>query len=81
MGASLLLADERIVPIRIENLSSYGVMGKCDTSALALNVNLGRKHKLNGTPALIFEDGRHVPGAMSPEQVEKQLVASARKGG
>jgi thiol:disulfide interchange protein DsbC len=57
------------------------VMGQCDTSALARNVNLGRKHKLNGTPALIFEDGRHVPGAMSPEQVEKQLVASARKGG
>jgi len=55
-------------------------MGQCDTAALQRNVNLGRKHKVNGTPALVFEDGKRVPGAMSPEQIEKQLVAS-RKGG
>jgi len=56
-------------------------MGQCDTSALMRNVNLGRKHKVNGTPALVFEDGKRVPGAMSVEQVEKQLVASVHKPG
>jgi len=54
-------------------------MGQCDSAALARNVDLGRKHKVSGTPALVFEDGKRVPGAMATEQVEKQLLASARK--
>jgi len=56
-------------------------MGQCDTAALARNVNLGRKHKVNGTPALVFEDGRRVPGAMTNDQIEKQLLASRGKAG
>lgn len=51
-------------------------MGNCDTSALERNVALGRKHRVTGTPALVFEDGKRVPGALPPAQVEKQLVAS-----
>ena len=54
-------------------------IGQCDTAALARNVNLGRKHKVNGTPALVFEDGKRVPGALPADQVEKQLVASRTK--
>jgi len=53
-------------------------MGKCDSAALQRNIELGRKHKVNGTPAVVFEDGHRVPGAMSLEQVEKQLVASRK---
>jgi thiol:disulfide interchange protein DsbC len=53
--------------------------GKCDTTALERNVALGKKYRVNGTPALVFEDGKRVPGAMAPEQVEKQLVASRGK--
>ena len=53
--------------------------GKCDTSALERNVALGKKYRVNGTPALVFEDGKRVPGAMAPEQVEKQLAASRGK--
>ena len=56
-------------------------LGQCDAAALLRNVNLGRKHKVNGTPALVFEDGRRIPGAMSIEQIEKQLVASRGKAG
>lgn len=52
---------------------------KCDTAALQRNVALGKKYRVNGTPALVFEDGKRVPGAMAPEQVEKQLVASRGK--
>ncbi len=54
-------------------------MGQCDTAALLRNAALGKKHKVNGTPALVFEDGKRVPGAMAPEQVEKQLVLSRPK--
>ena len=55
-------------------------IGPCDSAALARNMALGRKHKVTGTPALVFEDGKRVPGAMSPDQVEKQLVASRKAG-
>jgi len=54
------------------------VMGSCDTP-IARNLALSRKHKVNGTPAIVFEDGTRVPGAMSAEQLEKQLVASRGK--
>jgi thiol:disulfide interchange protein DsbC len=51
-------------------------MGQCDLGALQRNAELGRKHKINGTPSIVFEDGKRVPGAMNAEQIEKQLVAS-----
>ena len=49
---------------------------QCDTSVLQRNVAFGRKHRINGTPGIVFEDGKHVPGAIGAEQIEKQLVAS-----
>lgn len=52
----------------------------CDIAALARNVELGRKHRVNGTPALVFEDGKRVPGAMQLDALEKQLAASKGKG-
>jgi thiol:disulfide interchange protein DsbC len=51
-------------------------IGKCDTTAFARTAELARKHRINGTPAIVFEDGKRVPGAMTADQVEKQLVAS-----
>ena len=54
-------------------------MGTCDASALQRNLAMARKYRVTGTPALVFEDGKRVPGAMAPEQVEKQLVASRGK--
>lgn len=54
------------------------VMGsKCDVSAIERNVALGRKHKVTGTPALVFSDGRRVPGVMSAAEIEKRLVEAA----
>ena len=53
-------------------------MGKCDTSVLDRNIALGKKHRVNGTPALVFEDGKRVPGALPPAEVEKQLLLSHR---
>ena len=46
----------------------------CDTAALARNLEFGRKHKITGTPTLVFADGTRVPGAIGAMQVEKLLA-------
>ncbi len=46
----------------------------CDATALARNIEFGKKHKITGTPTLIFADGSRVPGAINPQQVEKFLA-------
>jgi thiol:disulfide interchange protein DsbC len=48
--------------------------GTCDTTALTRNVEFGKKHKITGTPTLIFADGNRVPGAIGAAQVEKFLA-------
>ena len=47
----------------------------CDSSALMRNVEFGRKHKITGTPTLLAQDGRRVPGAIPVAQIE-QLIAA-----
>lgn len=47
---------------------------------VARNINLAGQLNIAGTPAVIFEDGRLVPGAIPKEQIEKFLTeAAARK--
>lgn len=48
--------------------------GGCDTAALDRNLEFGKKHKITGTPTLIFADGSRVPGAIPAAQVEKFLA-------
>jgi thiol:disulfide interchange protein DsbC len=48
----------------------------CDSSAIARNVELGRRLKINGTPTLVFTNGSRVPGAIDAKQVEKMLTES-----
>lgn len=50
----------------------------CDTAALQRNTAFGTVHKIQGTPALVFEDGLRVPGAMPAVEVEKKLRAAAQ---
>jgi thiol:disulfide interchange protein DsbC len=52
---------------------------QCDTSVLQRNVALGHKYKINGTPGLVFEDGRKLAGAMGNEALEKQLNSARGK--
>lgn len=54
-------------------------MGSCDTGALEANTELGRKHKVQGTPAVVFEDGSRAPGAIPVAQIEARLAALATK--
>jgi thiol:disulfide interchange protein DsbC len=45
----------------------------CDVAALSRNLQFGKKHRITGTPTLIFADGTRVPGAISAQQVEAHL--------
>ena len=46
---------------------------QCDTAAIQRNLELGRKHKITGTPTLIAVDGTRVPGAIGTAQIEKLI--------
>lgn len=65
----------------VENTPPARVMGQCEASAIERNINLAKKHRVTGTPALVFEDGKRVPGALPADQVEKHLSASSKKPG
>ena len=77
-SANIWCAKDRTATWRdwmIEGKAPPRSMGACDTP-MARNLALSRKHKVNGTPAIVFEDGTRVPGAMGAEAMEKQLLAS-----
>ena len=63
----------------IDSVAPPKSMGKCDTAALERNVELGKKHRVQGTPAVVFEDGTRVPGAIQLEQLEKNLATASKK--
>lgn len=46
----------------------------CDMAALSRNLEFGKKHKITGTPTLVFADGSRVPGAIGAADVEKMLA-------
>jgi len=55
------------------------VEGACDDAALTRNMAFARRHQINGTPALVFEDGTRVPGAIPAEQIEQRLQSAQKK--
>ncbi len=52
---------------------------RCDSAALERNLALSRQYRINGTPAVVFEDGTRRPGAIPAETIEQLLVAAAKK--
>lgn len=46
---------------------------KCDTKAVDENIKLAQKLGINGTPAIIFPDGRVVPGALDSKAIQERL--------
>ena len=63
----------------IKGVAPQRSMGQCDITALQRNMAFAKKHRVNSTPSIVFEDGKRVAGAMAPEQVEKQLLVSRGK--
>ena len=77
-SANIWCAKDRTATWRdwmIEGKAPPRSMGACETP-MTRNLALSRKHKVNGTPAIVFDDGTRVPGAMGAEAMEKQLLAS-----
>ena len=54
------------------------ITGACDTAAIDRNTDMGKKFKVQGTPAVVFEDGSRAPGAIPAAQLESRMAA-ARK--
>ncbi|MEO6279605.1 DsbC family protein [Roseateles sp.] len=50
---------------------------KCDDAAIERNLALSRKIHVNGTPAIVLEDGNRIPGAVGAVELEKRLQALA----
>ena len=46
---------------------------KCETQVVDENINLAEKLGIRGTPALIFPDGRVVPGAADAKSIIERL--------
>ncbi len=53
---------------------------KCDATAIDRNLELSRRLRVNGTPAIVFEDGTRAPGALSAEQLEQRLQSVSAAG-
>lgn len=51
---------------------------KCDTAGLEKSIELGRKLRINGTPAMFFATGERVGGYIPAAEIEKRFSA---KGG
>ena len=52
--------------------------GKCDVPLEKVG-ELARKFGITGTPALIFSDGKRVPGAVPHKEIERYLQAAIKK--
>jgi thiol:disulfide interchange protein DsbC len=45
----------------------------CDDGVIDRNLALSRRINVNGTPAIVLEDGNRIPGAVGPVELEKRL--------
>lgn len=52
---------------------------QCDVTALQRNVELGQRHRVQGTPAAVFADGSRAPGAIPAAELEKRIAAAGGK--
>jgi thiol:disulfide interchange protein DsbC len=62
----------------IDGVAPPRSMGSCDDSAIKRTVAYGQKYRINGTPALIFENGERVPGALSAAELTRRLDEAKR---
>ena len=63
----------------LEGVQPSKAAASCNTDAIDRNLAFSRTHRINGTPAVFFEDGTRRPGAIPAEQIEASLVAATKK--
>ena len=61
----------------LDGVAPPKLLGEC-AAPNERNLELSRKHRINGTPAIVFEDGTRVPGMLNAAQLEKQLATSSK---
>jgi thiol:disulfide interchange protein DsbC len=61
----------------LDNRTPPKSAASCNSAALDRNLEFSKKHRINATPAMVFEDGVRRTGAIPLEQIDKML-ASAR---
>ena len=64
----------------VDGQAPVKAMGACDSAALERNTEMGRKYKVQGTPAMVFEDGTRAPGAIPAAQIDTRIAAAVKKG-
>ncbi|MDN4571857.1 thiol:disulfide interchange protein [Pandoraea cepalis] len=83
-GLAKLVSPDRLMSAWRDHLRQRGQPEQplC-ANPIARNLALGEKWRIAGTPALVFEDGALIPGAVPAERIEAQLAKShsALKGG
>jgi thiol:disulfide interchange protein DsbC len=57
----------------IDGVAPPRAMGKCDDAAIQRTLDYGKKYRINGTPAIVFENGDRVPGALPAAELAKRL--------
>ena len=63
----------------LEGVAPPKAAAGCDAAAVDRNLAFSRANRINGTPAVFFEDGTRKPGAIPAEMIEKLLLAAAKK--
>ena len=63
----------------LEGVQPSKAAASCNVDALDRNLAFSRTHRINGTPAVFFEDGTRRPGAIPAEQIEASPVAATKK--
>jgi thiol:disulfide interchange protein DsbC len=65
----------------LDGVTPPRAMGACDTAAIQRTVAFGQKYRIQGTPALFFENGERVPGALSGAELAKRLDEAKKPKG
>ncbi len=63
----------------IDNVAPAKQSDKCDSTALERNLEISRKYKITGTPAVVFEDGTRSPGALPANIIEERMKEASKK--
>jgi thiol:disulfide interchange protein DsbC len=71
--ASAWCADDRNASMTMLKNKQNIPMNVCDGNPVAAQFALGRKIGVNGTPALVLDDGRLLPGYLPPDRMAKEL--------
>ncbi|MFN4114910.1 MAG: DsbC family protein [Inhella sp.] len=65
----------------LRNKQPAAAAASCDDAALRRNRQFANQHRIQGTPAILFEDGTRAPGALELAAIEERLKRAEGKSG